>query len=48
MSSYGAEFPAISLNGIEGCREVHPPSGARVDGASIPRGNDKRKGKGWR
>ena len=31
--SYGAELPALSLNGIEGCHEVHPPSGARVDGA---------------
>ena len=45
--SYGAELPAISLNGIESRIEVHPPSGTRVDGASIPRGNDKRKGKGW-
>jgi hypothetical protein len=40
---YGAELPALSLNVIEGCHEVHPPSGARVDGASIPRGDDKRK-----
>ena len=41
--SNGAELPDLSLNGIEGCHEVHPPSGPRVDGALIPRGNDKRK-----
>jgi hypothetical protein len=39
----GAERPALSLNGIEGRHEVNPPSGARVDGALIPRGDDKRK-----
>jgi hypothetical protein len=40
---YGAELRALSLNGIEGCHEVHPPSEARVDEASIPRDNEKRK-----
>ena len=43
MCLYGAELPALSLNGIGGYHEVHPPSGARVDEALIPRGNDKEK-----
>ena len=29
-SLYGADLPALSLNGIEGCHDVHPPSGQEL------------------